>query len=138
MGTKKSVVFWVVFFVLLLAILSYKNIRILDNSETRQISIYVEIANYTDVKEGNNSLYFFLPAGKEISGKTIVKNTENEERKIKVFLVGKIADDGWLFVSEEQFKLKANETRVIEMTIKVPEYASGNYTARMIIKGKKV
>ena len=124
--------------IILLAIIMviYGNIAIKTNKSISYINIYLEISNITETKIQENNVYFSSPSNNQIKGSTMIRNDKDKDKKVKIVAEGQLAENNWLEISEDSFKIKTQETKSIEITINIPQEAEGNYSSRLRIESR--
>ena len=66
----------------------------------------------------------------------MIRNDKDKDKKVKIVAEGQLAENNWLEISEDSFKIKPQETKSIEITINIPQEAEGNYSSRLRIESR--
>lgn len=124
-------IIWVVFFVTLLFILIYGNLRFEREIKIRYYYVNLVIADFNDVKSDENSLTVYSQPGRVISGSIIIQDAE--AKKVDIVKEGEVAN--WVELSENKFEIRANESYNLPITLKIPRnYEIGNYSMNLKIE----
>ncbi|MBU0929731.1 MAG: hypothetical protein KJ623_01525 [Nanoarchaeota archaeon] len=128
-----------IFLIIILLILIFSSFFIIYNSvsyDTKKLDIYLTVGNYTGFNVDTDAIYFgtIMPSG--IGTKIINIANLNQTSIINIKVYGGLK--GWIYVSENNFILKPNEDRTLEIIVRIPENAKyKDYKGTLKIRFKK-
>lgn len=101
--------------------------------EFKTLDIQLTVANHLGFNVDTDRLYMgTVFRGNTASRKVLIENKEYEKSIARLKVFGELKD--WTTVSENNFILKKGESKIIEITVNVPENAQlKDYNSRLIL-----
>ena len=125
---EKNSLLWIIFFVFVLIILSYGNIKLDSVKEIKHYDIEIVVGGLNDVVADENKITFYSLPGKSISGNIGI--SDEEARKVRIFKEGEVVQ--WLEIEKNRFDIKSNEVYDVNFVLNIPyEAEHGNYSLKL-------
>lgn len=122
-----------IFFVMSIILFTVSMTFILLVQDFKTLDIRLTVANHLGFNADTDKLYLgTVPRGNIASRRVIIENKEYEKSVIRLKVLGELKD--WITVSENNFVLKKDESKQVEIEATVPENAEPrNYDSRLVI-----